>query len=316
MPAPSPAEGRRVLTVVAGPTASGKSALAVQLARVLDAELVSADSQQLYRHFDIGTAKPSAEELEAVPHHLVSVLDPLDRCSAARWAKLADEAIADIHARGKRVVVVGGTGLYLRVLLHGVVDAPGSDQALRDRWEALADEQGEAALHALLAQVDPAEARRLPPADRVRIIRALEIHALTGEPASARRASHGFQEARYPYVLHVLDPPRQALYAAINARAQAMFDQGLVDETRALVEQGYRAAAPMESVGYAQALECLDGTMTLEQAVADTAQKTRHYAKRQWTWFKKEPGARLVAPPYDVAALAKVTLQAETATGA
>ncbi len=186
------------LTVIAGPTASGKSALALGLAGRLGAELVSADSQQVYRRFDIGTAKPTADELARVPHHLVSCVEPGDEFSAARFQRLADEAIADIHARGKRVVVVGGTGLYLRVLLRGVVEAPGSDEALRAQWTALAEREGNAALHAQLAKVDPASAARLPVGDRVRVIRALEIHALTGIAASTHRERHAFAEARYP----------------------------------------------------------------------------------------------------------------------
>lgn len=290
---------RQPLLVIAGPTASGKTRVAIELAEQVGAEIVNADSQQVYRHFDIGTAKPSAAELARVPHHVLSCVDPLEAFSAARFQHLADAAIADVESRGKRVVVVGGTGLYIRVLLHGVVPAPGSDEALRAALEELADE----ALHAKLAAVDPVTAQRLPVGDRVRIIRALEIHTLTGEPASAHRERHSFQADRYPFKLWVLDPPRDVLYAAINARTKAMFDAGLVDETRALIAKGYREAAPMGAVGYAQALQVIDGAMMVEQAIADVAQKTRHYAKRQWTWFKKEQGAVFVQPPWDVTQL-------------
>lgn len=283
------------LLVIAGPTASGKTRLAIELAERVGGEIVNADSQQVYRHFDIGTAKPSAAELARVPHHLLSCVEPTEAFHAARFAQLADAVIADLHGRGKRVVLVGGTGLYIRVLLHGVVPAPGTDGALRTELETFSDE----VLHARLMGVDPVSAQRLPVPDRVRVIRALEIHALTGEAASAHRERHAFQGDRYPFRLWVLDPPREALYAAINARAQAMFDAGLVEETRRLVEAGYRQAAPMRAVGYAQALAVLDGAMTVPQAIADVAQKTRHYAKRQWTWFKKEPGAVFVPPPYD-----------------
>lgn len=278
------------LLVIAGPTASGKTALAVQLAQRLGAEIVSADSQQVYRHFDIGMAKPSREELAAVPHHLVDVVEPTEAFSAVRFSTLADAAIADIHARGKHVIVCGGTGLYLRVLLHGAVEAPSRDDALRAELEKLESE----ALHAKLKAVDPVTAERLPVPDRVRIIRALEIHALTGKPASQHREAHSFTPERYAYELLVLSPPREAVYAAINARTQRMFDAGLVEETRALVERGFRATAPMRAVGYAQALEVVDGTLTREQAIVDTAQATRHFAKRQLTWFKKEKGARFV----------------------
>jgi tRNA dimethylallyltransferase len=289
-----------VLTVLAGPTASGKSALALELARTTGAELISADSQQVYRYFDLGTAKPSADELAAAPHHLVSCVEPMEAFSAARFATLADQAISDIQARGKRVIVVGGTGLYLRVLLHGVVNTPGRDEALRAQLEALADLHGNAALHAELAKVDPASAAQLHAADRVRVIRALEITQLTGQPASVWREAHAFEHDRYPYSLWVLDPPREALYARINARARAMFDGGLLEETASLVKRGFRDAAPMKAVGYAQALDCLEGRLTREAAIEETAKATRHYAKRQWTWFKKERGARLLAPPYRV----------------
>lgn len=282
------------LLVIAGPTASGKTRLAIELAERVGAEIVNADSQQVYRHFDIGTAKPSAQELARVPHHVLSCVDPLEPFSAARYQQLADAAIADLVARGKRVVVVGGTGLYLRVLLHGVVPAPGSDEGLRAELEQFPDE----VLHERLRAVDPVTAARLPTADRVRLIRALEIHALTGEAASSHRERHAFQAQRYPAKLWVLDPPREVVYAAINARTKAMFDGGLVEETRGLIARGYREAAPMRAVGYAQALEVVEGRMTLERALEDVAQKTRHYAKRQWTWFKKEPGAVFVQPPY------------------
>lgn len=285
------------LLVIAGPTASGKTDLALRVAEQLDGEIVNADSQQVYRHFDIGTAKPSAAELSRVPHHLVSFVDPLEPdFSAARWARRADEVIQDLHSRGKKVVLVGGTGLYLRVLLHGVVAAPARDEALRAEWEALADREGENALHAKLRAVDPASAERLHPADRVRVIRALEIHTLSGKSASEHRAEHAFAPDRYPYRMVVLTPDRAALYEAINRRTRAMYETGLVNETRALVERGYRSAAPMRAVGYAEALQVVDGTLTEAKAIELTAQSTRHYAKRQFTWFKKERGAIAVDP--------------------
>lgn len=288
------------LLVIAGPTASGKTRVAVELAERIGAEIINADSQQVYRHFDIGTAKPTASELARIPHHVLSCVEPTEAFHAARFQQLADAAVADIHARGKRVVVVGGTGLYIRVLLHGVVEAPGTDGALRAELETFSD----AELHARLAAVDAVTAQRLPVPDRVRVIRALEIQALTGEAASAHRERHAFQADRYAFKLFALNPAREAVYAAINARARAMFDAGLIDEVRALVAKGYRDAAPMRAVGYVQALACLDGAMTKEQAIDDVAQKTRHYAKRQYTWFKKEAGAIFVTPPVDLAALA------------
>lgn len=292
-------EGKPRLTVIAGPTASGKTALAVELALRAGGEIVSADSQQVYKHFDIGTAKPSAEELAAVPHHLISEVEPLETFSAAEYQRRADAAIADIASRGKPVFVVGGTGLYLRVLLHGVVEAPGALPELRAELEALAAAEGREAVHRKLAEVDPETAAKLPPNDLVRIVRALEIHARTGIPASEFRRAHAFSADRYPFSLYVLEPPREALYATINARTEAMFARGLVEETRELLAAGFADAAPMRSVGYVQARAVVEGRMTLDEAIQDTAQETRRYAKRQLTWFRKEPGAVFVQPPYD-----------------
>lgn len=288
------------LLVIAGPTASGKTALAIEVAKRIGAEIVSADSQQVYRGFDIGTAKPSPEELSAVPHHLISVADPSEPFSAARFQQLADEAIADITRRGRRVVVVGGTGLYVRILLHGVVPAPPADPALREALEAEAARTSRERMHQKLSVIDPETAGWVKPTDLVRIIRALEIHALTGTTASEFRKRHGFGEDRYPYALRVLDPPREVLYRRIDERTRRMFEGGLLDEVRALVAQGHREAAAMKSVGYVQALSCLEGRMTLEAALGEAARDTRRYAKRQWTWFRREPGAVFLPPPYDL----------------
>lgn len=274
--------------VLAGPTASGKTAAALEWAQKHDAEIVGADSQQLYRHFDIGTAKPSVAELERVPHHLVSALDPLEGCSAARYQALADAAIADIQRRGKRALVVGGTGLYVRVLLHGVVQAPPAQPEVRAELEARAAREGWPALHHELAAVDPETAARVSVNDPVRIVRALELYRATGEPASEHRRRHGFDQRRYRYAMRVLTPPREKLYAAIDARTEAMFRAGLIDEVKSLLARGYADAAPMGAVGYKQARAVVEGRQALGDAIAETAQKTRHYAKRQLTWFAKD----------------------------
>jgi tRNA dimethylallyltransferase len=287
------------LIVIAGPTASGKTALAIALARQHGGEILSADSQQVYRHFDIGTAKPSAEELAAVPHHLISVVDPLEPFSAAEYQRRADATIEDLTSRGKPVFVVGGTGMYLRILLHGLVEAPGADPELRAELEALAAAEGREAVHRKLAEVDPETAAKLPPQDLVRTIRALEIHKQTGKPASEFRREHAFAPDRYPFRMYVLNPPREALYRTIDARTAAMFRSGLVEEVRALISRGYAEAAPMRSVGYVQAKAVVDGQLSVDEAIQQTAQETRRYAKRQLTWFRKEPGALFVEPPYD-----------------
>ncbi|HEY8210891.1 MAG TPA: tRNA (adenosine(37)-N6)-dimethylallyltransferase MiaA [Myxococcaceae bacterium] len=290
------------LLVIAGPTASGKSRLALEVAEREGGEIVSADSQQIYRHFDVGTAKPTADELRRVPHHLISSVEPGEQVNAGRFRDLADAAIAQVRARGRRPIVAGGTGLYLRVLLHGVMPGPGASPAIRARIKAEAAEQGREAIHRKLAEVDPESAARILPRDLVRVERALELYELTGVPASVMRRAHGFQERRHPFRMVVLDPPREALYAAIDARVRSMFQElGLVEEVRALMEKGYRDAPPMRSVGYVQALAVAEGRMGLEEAIEDAARQTRHYAKRQVTWFKKEPGAELLRPPYAVA---------------
>jgi tRNA dimethylallyltransferase len=284
--------------VIAGPTASGKSSLALDGASRLGGEIVNADSQQVYSRFDIGTAKPSAEELSRVPHHLVSEVHPMQRFSAGDYQRRADAAIADIQGRGRVAFVVGGTGLYLRALLRGLSPLPPADAGVRAALEQQAQEEGLAALHRRLAQVDAESASRIPNTDSVRIVRALEIYQLTGTAASEHRRRHAFAEQRHPHQWFVLSPPREALHRAIDARAARMFEAGLVDEVRQLVEEGFRQAQAMKGVGYPQALAVLDGRMTVPEAIADTALKTRQYAKRQMTWFRREPGARFIEPPY------------------
>ena len=286
------------LVVLAGPTASGKTALALRLAKRLDAEIVSADSQQVYRYFDIGTAKPTASELAQVRHHLISVVDPAERFSAAQFQALADAAIKDIRRRSKCALVVGGTGLYLRILLHGIISAPAANLDLRRELEAEAAQKGREALHRRLAQVDPLSAEAVKPTDLVRIIRSLEIHRATGVPASQYRQQHQFLEDRYRFALYVLSPPRAELYRAIDQRAKAMFAGGLLEEVRWLVQRGFRNAPPMSSMNYAQAIAAIEGRMGLEEAISSAAQQARRYAKRQLTWFRAEANAKHIEPPY------------------
>jgi tRNA dimethylallyltransferase len=285
------------LWIIAGPTASGKTALGVEVALAANGEIVSVDSQQVYRHFDIGTAKPSAQQRAQVKHHVIDCADPSQQFSAAQFLSAADAAIADIVQRGKQPILVGGSGLYLRVLLHGVVTAPPKNADLRAALEAFAQTHGNEALHQRLTQVDAVSAAKLSVGDRLRVIRALEIFELTGQPASVHRAEHGFESNRYPFRLLVLDLNRPELYARIDARTEAMFQSGLLEEVQSLVASGYAQAAAMRSVGYAEALQVLRGELSLGDAKRLVAQRTRNYAKRQLTWFRKENNADFVKAP-------------------
>jgi tRNA dimethylallyltransferase len=292
------------LLVVAGPTASGKTALAVSLAERLGGEIVNADSQQVYRRLDVGTAKPTPADRSRVPHHLLDVVEPGEGMDAARWAALADAAIADIAARGRLPIVTGGTGLYLRALLHGVVPAPGRDPALRARLEEEAARLGRPALHARLAAVDPAAAARIRPNDLVRVVRALEIMAGGGR-ASELHAAHAFREDRYDATILALDPPRAGLHARIDARVREMFAAGLLEETRSLLARSGGVLPGRLPIGYAEAAEHLAGALSLDEAVRRVQVAHRRYARRQIIWLRRERGVEWIAPPYDLDALAR-----------
>jgi tRNA dimethylallyltransferase len=282
------------LVTICGPTASGKTALAVELAENLDAEIVSADSQQCYRGLDAGTAKPSPEERSRVRHHLLDVADPEEQLDAARFVQLADAAVADISGRGKRVIVAGGTGLWIRALLRGLLDAPGASPefraALREDFEQL----GVPALHARLAEVDPGAAARILPNDRVRVERALEVHALSGRPLSELQREHRFAEARYEALIWFLDPPREVLRQRIEARTRRMFADGsLRRETEWLLSRG--ASKALKIIGYGEMAEALR-TGNFAAAEERTKARTRQYAKRQRTWFARDAGDPLPWP--------------------
>lgn len=292
------------VAVIAGPTASGKTALAIALAARVGGEIVNADSQQVYRGLDVGTAKPTAAERAAVPHHLLDLVAPGEGMDAARFVALADAAIAEVAARGRLPIVAGGTGLYVRALLHGVVAAPGRDPALRARLQEQAARLGRPALHARLAAMDPQAAARIRPNDLVRVVRALEI-AAGGRRPSELHASHAFREDRYDATLVALDPPRDALHARIDARVREMFAGGILDEARALAARLGGAAPPKLPIGYAEALAVVRGTMDVDEAIRRVQVAHRRYARRQVIWLRRERGVAWVRPPYDVDALAR-----------
>jgi len=275
------------MIVVAGPTASGKSELAAALAERLGGEVVGADSRQVYRLLDAATAKPAPELRARAVHHLVDSADPAETYDAARYAREASAAIADVRARGRLAIVCGGTGLYLRALIEGLSPLPPRDPALRTELAARAAREGRAALHAELAAVDPAAAAAIPPGNLARAIRALEIARLTGRPASAHWAE-GRSGGIRPDAVLILEVPTPALDARIAARARAMWP-ALLAEVRALVPARFTGAEPgFTSVGYREALAVLRGEASADEGLAATILATRAYAKRQRTWLRTQ----------------------------
>jgi tRNA dimethylallyltransferase len=273
--------------VIVGPTASGKSALALRLAEALGGEIVSADSMQIYRGFDIGTGKPTLEERARVAHHLLDVADPLETWDAARWAEAASRAIDDVRARGRVPIVCGGTFLWARALIYGLVEAPRGDEELRARHRALVLAEGRAALHARLAAVDAPSAKRLAPNDFVRVSRALEVFELTGTPLSQLQAAHGFRAPRVEARLVGVRRERAEQDELIARRVRAMLDAGWVDEVADLTRRGFGAARVMQSVGYRQVFDALAAGQSPDAAAIVRA--TRIFARRQRTWLRDQP---------------------------
>ena len=275
---------------VVGPTATGKSSLALELAEELGGEIISADSVQVYRGFDLGTAKPSLEERQKVPHHLIDILGPEEDYSAASFRDQADRIIRDFQEKGKAIFVVGGTGLYLKVLSRGLFHGPGGDPYLRDSLRQKAEGQGEGYLHRELAKVDPEAASRVHPHDTFRIIRALEVYHHSGKPLSQLQKEHGFRESPYEVLKIGLSAERRELYRRIDSRVDSMLDKGWLKEVQDLLNRGISPRVkPMQSLGYGRLISFLRGEMDWARAVFLIKQDTRRYAKRQTTWFKADP---------------------------
>ncbi|HUH00918.1 MAG TPA: tRNA (adenosine(37)-N6)-dimethylallyltransferase MiaA [Kofleriaceae bacterium] len=280
------------LVIIVGPTGAGKSGLAMTLAEAIGGEIVSADSQQVYRGMDIGTGKASAAERARVPHHLLDVLEPDQLMTARRFTELADAAIADLAARGRPVIVAGGTGLYVRALLLGIFEGPPADPVVRARLAAEARAGGgPLVLWERLGALDPAAAARIDRNDLIRITRALEVHELTGVTMTEHQQRHDHRRVppRYPARLIGLAPPRPLLYAAIEARVDRMIEAGLVDEVRALRAAGY--APPVRSqaaIGYAELHQMLEGTCDLPRAIDLIKRNSRRYARRQLSWYRRD----------------------------
>jgi len=279
------------LWVVVGPTASGKTALALELCEKYDGEIVSADSVQVYRHFELGTGKPSNEERARARHHLIDVIEPSEPMDAARFAELAELAIAEIRARGKRPIVCGGTFLWVRALIHGLVPAPPADPELRARHHARVAEVGRAGLHEDLARVDPEAAQRLSPNDFVRVSRALEVYELSGVRMSEWQAQHGFKSARHAARLLGVQREKADLDQRILTRCQAMLAAGWVDEARELAARGYLDTRPFASVGYKQVALALHSGAPIDRAELELSifRATRIFARRQRTWLRDQP---------------------------
>lgn len=292
------------IIVVLGPTASGKSALATLIAEEFSGEIISADSMQVYRHMDIGTAKPSQEELAAIPHHMIDVADPGESFDVARYRVEAERAIEEVASRGALPVVCGGTGLYIRALTCGLFDGPGKDEAFRKKLQERAKNEGSETLHAELKAVDRISAERFHPNNTVRIIRALEVYHLTGRPISSFHEEHDFKETPYRTLKIGLDLPRQVLYARINERTEHMLEAGLVRELEKLFSLGYSPdLKPMQGLGYKEISAFVRGRATLEEATEELKKNTRNYAKRQLTWFRRDPEINWVKPSESEATL-------------
>lgn len=277
------------LLCLLGPTAVGKTEIAIALAQRLNAEIISVDSRQIYRQMDIGTAKPTVEEQQAARHHLIDCADISQPCSVADYQSLADTAIADIRNRGKQVLLVGGAGLYFRAIVDGLFEGPGANPALRERIEQEARQLGVEALHERLRACDPVSAKRIHPNNIVRVIRALEVYALTGTPMSELQQQWHRVSQRYPFIAFCLTMPRALLYRRIEQRVDLMLANGLIAEVESLLAADYaRDTVALQSFGYKEFIAYLDGKCTYLEAVEQLKQNTRRFAKRQLTWFRKD----------------------------
>ena len=282
---------KKPLLILTGPTAAGKTELSIALARKLNGAIISADSMQVYKYMNIGSAKIRPEEMQGVRHYLVDVLDPGDEFNVARFQQMAREAMEEIYQRGQLPIIVGGTGFYIQALLkEGDFQESSGELPLRKELEETARTEGGAVLYERLKQVDPESARAIHPHNVKRVIRALEYYQETGRPISSHNEEQREKKPPYTYAYFVLNDDRARLYERIDRRVDRMIEQGLVEEVRWLKEHGYdRSLVSMQGLGYKELFPYLDGTCTLEEAVEIIKRDTRHFAKRQLTWFRREP---------------------------
>jgi tRNA dimethylallyltransferase len=279
-----------LLVVVLGPTASGKTALSLVLAKRFGGEIVNCDSVAMYREFDIGTAKPTASERAHAPHHLLDCVAPTSHLTAGDFARQARQVLDEVKTRNHLPILVGGTGLYLRALLEGLFPGPQRSEELRERLRERAESYGSSYLHRILRRLDHAATEKIHANDTPKLIRAIEVCLASRQKMTELWQQHGRQPLRGFRILRLgLDPDRQALYDRINRRAQQMFEAGLVEETQRLLDKYGAAAGPLSSLGYKQAVQFLRGELTREQTLLAAQQVHRNYAKRQMTWFRREP---------------------------
>jgi tRNA dimethylallyltransferase len=315
---PAETDKPRVI-VICGPTAVGKTAIGIKLARALGGEIISADSMQVYRYMDIGTAKPSIAEQSEVRHHLIDVVNPDQPFDAATYATLGRDALAEVIRSGQTPVVVGGSGLYIKALLRGLFRSDGRDPVLRQRLRAELQAVGAAAMHARLRQCDPASAARLHPNDAVRILRAIEVFEVTGQPISHHQDEHGFTDTPFRALMIGLALERGALYRRIDRRVDAMLEAGLEREVRMLLDRGYGPELKsMQSIGYSHMAAFIIGAINLEECLRTLKRDTRRFAKRQMTWFRSYPEIHWTSAehPEDLLKLAEDFLRAgEIRTG-
>lgn len=284
------------LICICGPTASGKTALSVALAKQLHTEIISADSMQIYRGMDIGTAKPSIDERQGIPHHLIDVCEPNEGFSVARYVELADAAAQDIMSRGMTPIVVGGTGLYMDALIEcSMFSGDETDLTVRQKYQHLADTQGNLAVHALLATVDPESAQRLHPNNLKRVIRALEVYEQTGMTIGEFNRQHKRPAPKYAAIkIGICPTDRQTLYDRIDQRVDQMLTDGLLEETRRLLSKGALTGTAAQAIGYKELLGFLEGRESLDSCVQLLKQRSRNYAKRQLTWLKRDDSIRWI----------------------
>lgn len=282
--------------VIGGPTASGKTQLAIEWALKINGEIISCDSRQIYKYMDIGTAKPTLEERNLIPHHLIDIIYPDEIMSAGEFQKLARACIEDIYRRGKVPLLVGGTGLYIRAVIRDINFPPKVDESIREMIKEKVKKEGLSRVYEELQRIDPVTANKISPNDEIRITRALEVYYATGRPISYYRRGIDVDYPEYNIVYFVLNPPRDLLYKRIEERVDKMIKLGLIEETKYILSLGYSPELPsLQTLGYREIIKYIHGMYSLESAVEEIKKETRRYAKRQLTWFRNEIRVRLIS---------------------